>query len=156
MASIRKVKFKPGLVEIQTVASFGKQEQETVTKSAEDPHPDFNNAFADLAKSVYDILQLPRDWMAGRLKVTAVSFSESDAGVRGAVITGQITLDTADAPFNFNTPHLPFKPYSPTGGGKVMPDSAVERLEKVLEEAASFLTGKRTQLELLDKTHEPA
>lgn len=145
MASIRKIKIKTGLVEIHTASQYGKQQSETVTKSFEDPHPDLVNAFNDLTKSVYDILELPREYAAGQIKVTGVSFSESESGIAGAVITGQIALSTADAPFCFNTPHLPFKAYSPTGGGKLMPDSAVERLEKVREEAASFVTGKRAQ-----------
>lgn len=148
MATIRKIKLKPGTVEIHTTATVGKQDTETVVKSYEEPHPDLVNAFADLAKSVYDLLQWPRDWMAGRVNVTGVSFSESDAGVRGAVITGQVALDTADAPFVFNTPHLPFSKPSPTAGGKVMPGPTVERLDRVAEAAADFLKGKRAQLEL--------
>ncbi len=149
MASIKKVKIVPGTVEIHTSSLVGKQATESVIKSYEVPHADLQNAFNDLEKSVYDILGLPREWAAGQMKVTSVTFSESEGGVRGAVITGQVRVAAADAPFCFNTPHIPFSQYSPTGSGRVMPASAVERLEKVLVEAASFMGGKRAQLELV-------
>lgn len=149
MASIRKVKLVPGTVEIHTSSLVGKQATDSVIKSYEVAHPDLENAFNDLVKSVYDILNLDRSWCVGLMKVTSVSFSESETGIRGAVITGQVRIPSSDAPFCFNTPHLPFQQYNPTGSARVMPGSAVERLEKVLIEAASFMTGKRAQMELL-------
>jgi hypothetical protein len=151
MASIHKIKIKPGTVEIHTASSYGKQDTETIMKSYEAPHADLTNAFADLTKVVYDVLQLPRDWMTGRITVTGVTFSESSSGVVGAVLTGQISLDTADAPFCFNTPHLPFKQYSPTGKAKIMGERNAERITKVREEAASFFAGKRAQTDLFEK-----
>ncbi len=146
MATIRKVKLKDALVEIHLTESTGKEERESILKSYEAPHPDLVNAFADLVKSVYEILSLPREWATGQMKVTGVSFSDSlTTGVKGAVITFQVALETSDSPFCGNTPHLPFEPYAPGGGGNTMPDSAVERLTRLAEEAASFIGGKRAQ-----------
>lgn len=140
MSNIRKVKLKPGTVEIHTSTLAGREEIESVLKSGDDPHPDLNNAFADLVRIVYDILSLPRSWCSGAVKVTGVTFSESESGVSGAVITGQAKLDGNEAPFCFNTPHMKLDDFAPFDA---------ERLKKVREEAASFITGKRAQLELL-------
>lgn len=148
MASIRKVKFKPGTLEIHTSSSTGDQETEMTTKSFEDPHPDLVNAFSALVPVVYDILRIPRDMWAGAVKVTGVSFSESDTGAQGAVITAQVAIEGCGSPLILNTPHMPFELPNPTSGASTMPPFAVDRLQKLQEEAASFLTGKRAQLDL--------
>ena len=149
MATIRKVKIKPGTVEIHSTTNAEKQESETIFKSFDDPHPDLVNAMNDLVKTVYNILGIPRDLWTGDMKVSGVSFSEGEtSGISGAVITAQVKVEGADAPLILNTPHLPFEKTGPTSGGKVMERVDVERLERVREEAASFLTGKRAQLVL--------
>lgn len=66
----------------------------------------------------------------------------------GAVMTGQVALDTSDAPFNFNTPHLAFEQYSPTGNSPLMPDAAQAALKAIQGEAEAFVTGKRAQGDL--------
>ena len=66
----------------------------------------------------------------------------------GAVMTGQVALDTSDAQFNFNTPHLPFDQYSETGNSPIMPEPAQRALEKMQAEAEAFVSGKRAQGDL--------
>lgn len=148
MAKIKKVKVKPGVVEIHTEKTGGKNETATVHKSFEDPHPALVNAMADAIKTVYRILQWEGGYRAGAVKVTGVSFSESDEGVRGCVITGQAALDTADSPFCFNTPHIPFEPYAPNAGNRCLEQIDIDRMELILQEAQAFLGGKRAQADL--------
>lgn len=75
----------------------------------------------------------------------AAEFSRSEDGIEGAVITGFVTLAEADAPFVFNTPHLPFEQYSPTGNAPLMPHEAIEALKRVQLQAEAYLNGKRAQ-----------
>ncbi len=156
MASIRKVKVKPGTVEIHTESNIGKNEKITVHKSFEEPHPALVNALADAVKSVFHILEWDRSYAAGAVKVTGVSFSESESGVRGAVITGQVALNTADSPFCFNTPHLPFEPYAQGAGGRIMEKVDVERMELILDEAQKFLDGKRAPSDQVEMSFKPS
>ncbi len=146
MASILKIKIKTGTVEIHTASNLAKQESVSIIKNHEDPHPDLVNAFADLEKTVYNVLQFPRDWMCGRIKVSGVSFKESESGVRRASIAGKVELDTSESPFEFNTPFIPFSCASSRVKSLGSYDS--DRMEKLLCEAADFITGKRAQLEL--------
>jgi hypothetical protein len=147
---ISKVKYRDGQVIIVMAEKEGdNNERETTVKSYDAPHQDFLDALDALQSHVREILQLPKGWRDGQLRVSGVSFSMSeDTGVMGAVMTGQVALDTSDAPFNFNTPHLPFEQYSPTGNSPLMPDEAQQALKKLQSEAQSFVDGKRSQGDL--------
>lgn len=148
MAEIKKVKLKNGEVEIHTVETAGKDEKEAVFKSTDRPHPDLETAFESLITCVYEILEWPGEYAVGRIKVAGVSFSESEDGVRGAVMTGYVKLETAAAPFCFNTPHLAFSQYSPNGSNPIMSEDAQRKLKRLEDEARAFITGKRAQLSL--------
>jgi hypothetical protein len=146
---ITKVKVKNGAVEIHLLELDGKTEKESTLKSAETPSADLDVAMAELVPVVYDILALPRSWRTGAMRITGVSFSFSEeTEVEGAVITGRVDLETSQAPFNFNTPHLPFDQYSAGGQAPIMPASAIDKLEKVRTEAKLYIDGKRAQMEL--------
>lgn len=147
---ISKVKFRDGQVTIvMSEKESAQNERETTVKSYDAPHDDFVKAMEALQAHARHILQLPKDWREGQLRVSGVSFSMSeDTGVMGAVMTGQVALDTSDAPFNFNTPHLPFEQYSATGNSPLMPDEAQTALERVQREAELFVSGKRSQGDL--------
>ena len=147
MATIRKVKVKDGLVEIHATDVRGKTEKEFILKSTEAPRPELKAAMKACEAAVRRILQFPEGWMADRLTVTGVSFSLS-GDVKGAVITGLLAVDTADAPFCLNTPHLPFDQYSPSGNSPTMHPDDIEALEQLESEAQMFLNGTRAQLEL--------
>lgn len=143
MAIITKVKVNKGVVEIHKTAKKDGSDEETIIRSYEKPHPDLELAFADAVKSVYEILGMPPGWAIGQVKVTGVSYSQSEKeGGSGAVITAQALVDGSDAPFCFNTPHLRFAPPNESAGGRFMSEKSVERMTKIREEAASFLAGK--------------
>jgi len=149
MKRIAKVKLKDGNVEIKILEDQQKAELETTFKSSERPHPDLELALSALEIHVRDILELDAGIWAGGIKITGVTFSMSEeTGVEGAVITGQAKLDTSNAPFCFNTPHLAFAQYSPTGESPVMSDKAIRDVKKVREEAKKYIDGKRAQLEI--------
>jgi len=149
--AITKVKIKEEGVEIRYAEKIGdKTEKEVIFKCTELQHPDFDLAISALVRDVYDILDLPLDWAPQRMKITGVSFSESEkTNVEGAVISGLVELDTCYSPFCFNTPHLPFAQYSPTGESPIMPDKAIRNLVMVKEQAEKYLEGRRAQLELI-------
>ena len=145
---ITKVKLKDGIL-VVFEENQEKTEKETVFKCAETPHPDLVLAFANLEKDVRKILHLPLNVWDCMVKITGVSFSESEStGIEGAVITGQVELENSGSPFCFNTPHLPFAPYSPGAQTPTFPEIGIRRLEKVREEAQKYMEGKRAQLEL--------
>lgn len=147
---ISKIKFRDGQITIVISEKEGEQnERETTIKSYDAPHDDFHRAMEALQVHAREILQLPKDWREGQLRVSGVTFSMSeDTGVMGAVMTGQVALDTSDAPFNFNTPHLPFDQYSATGNSPIMPEGAQRALEKLQTEAELFCGGKKAQGDL--------
>jgi len=149
MKTITKVKVKEEAVEIRYTEHHGKIEKEVIFKCPEKPHPDMDMAMAALVRDVYDILELPADWAPQRMRITGVSFSFSEeTNVEGAVISGLVELTTSNAPFCFNTPHIPFDQYSEGGTAPVMPETAVRNLNVVKEEALAYVEGKRAQLEL--------
>lgn len=146
---ITKVKSKGSTIEIHLVELQGKDEKDSIFKSTEKPSPEFDMALQSLVPAVYKILQLPRDWRTGSMQIGGVSFSMSEeTGVEGAVITGRVGLDTCNAPFNFNTPHLPFDQYSAGGDSPTMDGGSIDLLAKVRDAAAAYLDGKRAQQEL--------
>ena len=147
---ITKVKLKDGNVEIRFKEDLGvRTEKESIFKCDEEVHSDFSGALIQLVPIVYDILQLPPEWRAGLMYITGVSFSNSEStDVEGAVITGTVGLDTSTSPFCFNTPHLPFGQYSESGNSPLMKDSAIQKLERLKEEAVAYMEGKRAQLRL--------
>lgn len=147
---IKKIKFRDGQVIITTCSgNVATTEKETTIKSFDTPHQDFVDAVEALESHARKILGWSADYATGQLRITGVSFSLSeDTNVEGAVITGQVSLETCDAPFIFNTPHLPFDQYSPTGNAPTMPDAAQRALDALKVEAAAFVNGKRSQGDL--------
>lgn len=146
---ITKVKFKAPTVEIHSEEHLGTSVKESVFKSAEKPHPDFELAFAALVRHVYDIIELPVNSWPAAMTVSGASFSKSeDTGVEGAVISARVDLDDCQSPFCFNTPHLPFEPYTEGSETPTMDADAVEALENLRTEAQAYMDGKRAQLEL--------
>ena len=147
--TITKVKVKEEGVEIRYSEHLGKVDKEVIFKCPEKAHPDLDMAMSALVRDVYDILELPADWAPQRMKITGVSFSFSEeTGVEGAVITGLVELQTSNAPFCFNTPHIAFDQYSEGGTAPVMPEKTIRNLEVVKDEAMKYVEGKRAQLEL--------
>lgn len=147
MARIAKIKFKDGLTTIiESSGREGSNQTTTEHKLYDDPHPDFTKAMNDLVTHVRTILEWPVSYALGSIHIRGVSFSFSeDTEVEGAVISGSVGLNTSDAPFNFNTPHLAFEQYDEGNTAKLMPDDAQDALEVLRAEAAAYLKGKRAQ-----------
>lgn len=124
--------------------------------------PEFYNALVDLRQDVLTLLEYPKTWLDDIL-VKGVSFSysdDSDDGVKGAVISGQRTLQYSASPANFNTPHKPYKMYNEnaedTDGIIVMPEEIQERLDVLDNEANKYIDGDRAQMELkFDDVRKP-
>ena len=148
---ISKVKFKNPVVEIHVEEHLVTSVKESIFKCTEKPHPDFEMALANLIPHVYEILELPRGSWTGGMTITAATFSKhEETGIEGAVITGQVSLENSQAPFCFNTPHLPFAPYSEGSEAPIMDADAVEELDHLRTEAQAYMDGtKRAQQELI-------
>lgn len=121
--------------------------------------PEFYNALVDLRQDVLTLLEYPKTWLDDIL-VKGVSFSYSDDGVKGAVISGQRTLQYSASPANFNTPHKPYEMYNEnavdTDGIIVMPEEIQERLDVLDNEANKYIDGDRAQMELkFDDVRKP-
>lgn len=129
----------------------GAQEKDAVrditVRCADRPHEDFAAAFIGLKRVVRYILEWPEDYITLRVTVTQVSLSHhEDTGIRGAVISGLVSLDNANAPFCFNTPHLPFESCGDNEDEPIMPPWAIDLIGSVEKEALDYLGGKRAQL----------
>lgn len=152
---IKKAKMKEGWLTISLEEKRDDFERTVTVRSCEPYHEDLRIAFDNLEPVARKILQFPSDWRRGAFRVAGVSWSKSDTtGVEGAVITGHVGLETADAPFNFNTPHLPFEQYSPSGNSPIMPSEGVDALEALKREVQAFLDGKRAQGDLFERVAE--
>lgn len=147
---ISKAKLKDGAVTVEKIETRGIDfEKKVRIHCTETPHEDLRLAFDGLEPTVRAILQLPDYWRAGEIAIQSVTWSKSDSTeVEGAVITGSVALETADAPFNFNTPHLPFEQYSKTGESPTMPVDGIDALETLRREVEAYLKGKRAQQSL--------
>ena len=150
-AEITKVKYKDDRVEIHTtekLGNVGDDAKVTVLRCSDRPAESFTRAFTALVGHVRTILELQPSQWKDQINVTGVSFSMSEDDIEGAVITGVVSLDTANSPFSFNTPHLPYQQYSPTGESPLMPDEAQDALKELKREAEAYLRGKRAQGDL--------
>jgi hypothetical protein len=152
---IKKAKMKEGWLTVSLEEKRDEFERTTTVRSCEPCHEDLRIAFDNLEPVARKILQLPSDWRKGQFRIVGVSWSKSETtGVEGAVITGQIGLETADAPFNFNTPHLAFDQYSPSGNSPIMPSEGIDALEAFKGEVQAFLDGKRAHGDLFERVEE--
>lgn len=153
---IAKLKVKDGTVVIKEFVGEGtSNERETLHTVYEAPHPDLHTAMAALIPHVRGILEWPANYADNRISVSGISWSLSDeTQVEGAVITGLVHLETADSPFSFNTPHMPFEQYAEGNTAKLMPKDAQDALQELRKEARLFLNGKRNQGDLFKQAAE--
>lgn len=147
---IAKIKHRPAGWEIHMEERRGKEEKDTIFRCSDTAHTDLDLSFDALVGLAREILQLPAEWKPNSMTICGVSFSFSEeTQVEGAVLTGLVDLDTSNAPFCFNTPHLAFEQYSETGEAPLMPQRGIELLAKVRMEAELYMSGKkRAQLQL--------
>jgi hypothetical protein len=123
------------------------RDERTLT-SADDPRPELRERLADLVPGVLEICELPEDYRRG-MSVSGVSLSYSDDGVMGATIIASKSLETARAPLNLVTPHLPVAPYSESDiEAPVLPPHVVDALAALEDEANLYRDGDRAQARL--------
>jgi hypothetical protein len=122
--------------------------KDVTLKSADQPHEDFTKAVKMLVPLVRHILAFPDGYAPHSLNIGSVSFSFDKNENKGIVISGWINLDTANSPFFFNTPYMPYERPSEQSSAPVVPDFGVAALNAVETEAAAYLKGKRAQLSL--------
>lgn len=120
-------------------------------KSADTPHKDFTDAFDAVAKLARKILALPETYARNSFHVGGVSISYGKDDAKGVVISGWINLDTANSPFFFNTPHVPYEAPSEGSSVPVVPKDGLVALNWLEHEAAEYLGGKRAQLDMFDE-----
>lgn len=121
-------------------------------KSADTPHKDFSDAMAAIVKLARKILNLPETYARNSFHVGGVSISYSKDDVKGVVISGWINLETANSPFFFNTPHLPYEAPSEGSTVPVVPKEGLVALNWLEYEAAQYLNGKRAQLDMFNES----
>ncbi len=110
-------------------------------------------------QDVLTLCEFPANWKDS-VTVHGVSFSYSDEGVKGAVITAQRTLEHSSAPLNLNTPHKPYEPYNPDQDDidqdMLLPEDTCDRLEDLDTEAEKYIDGDRAQGNLFKELEKEA
>lgn len=129
-------------------------------KCSDRARPEFYEALKDLAQDVIKLLEYPVTWI-NDITVRGVSFSYSDDGVKGAVITASRELHYSVTPENCNTPHKPYEMYSAdaedTDGTIVMPEDTQKRLDWLDDEANRYIDGDKAQQRLdFEEESKPA
>lgn len=113
------------------------------------PLAEFVTALRALVDDVLSICDFPSS-EAPKVKVLGCSLSYKD-GIMGAVLTSTRQVVICPQPLILNTPHLPEKPYSESGGS-VLPATTVRRIRALCAEAERYLNGERLQGALFEKT----
>ncbi len=161
MRRIRKVKIdKTGKIYIMWEVNIDGKTMgwdEYAMKCSDLPLPSFSKAIARLAADVIYLCELP-EVAEKTITVRSVSFSYSEDGVQGAVISAQRELIRSVQPLNLNTPHKPYQPYNQEQGeadpDMLMPDNIIEHLNEVEDEAQRYIDGDRAQGSLFEKKDE--
>lgn len=149
---IKSIKFKDNRIEIVVLETWGEgNEREWSLRCLEEPDPALPKSVEKLTPEVKSLLDLPSTWAKDAMRVMKISWSNSEStGVEGATMTCRVELECANSPLIFNTPHLPFEQYSPTGNQPTMPDKLQRLLEAVRGHAMAYADGKRAQISLLE------
>lgn len=127
-------------------------------QSSDRPHETLYLALEDLAGYVLETCEVADAWDADTIKVGGVSFSYSDDGRYGIIVTAQKKLETSNSPLNLNTPLR--KSFHEDDSTSLDPrtETIVDRL---IRECERYINGDRAtvQLNLLepsDMTYEEA
>ncbi len=112
---IKKCAIKKGDIAVVGIDGKGTSlEREVTLRSYQKAHPDLYESLAALVPHVRDILMLEGGTWERMITPIGVSWSQSEDGVEGAVITSIVSIETANSPLVINTPHLPYEQYSST------------------------------------------
>lgn len=117
---------------------------------SEPADPDLYKCFDNLAHEVGDILELPDD-MDDRIEPFGVTYSHS-SDVMKASIAAKFIMPASDTETVINTPTRKVSTILEDG----LSNSTCELLERLEQDAISYLNGKRAQTELFDEQGQPA
>jgi len=140
---ITKIKYdgKKVRLEYQRIRADDADPDEFSLQASDRPARSFAEALEALAQDVVTIAELaPTD--RPKITVRGVTITWTN-DILGAVITALKALQTANAPLVLNTPHLPSEPYSEDGGGPLLAEATLERLQAMMHEAERYLDGER-------------
>ena len=137
-------------------ASSDDSSKEIELRSREDAIPALYDAIKKLEPSWRELLQLPDNWATKAVTIVGVTWTRnSKTGIRGAVISGQVALETAHSPANISTPHLPYEvgenanDDGPTAN-PTLPTATIKRLNKLEALVTQYYNGDRAQERMLD------
>lgn len=155
MDYIKKFKIKDIGCEIITITNaYSNNEKETKITIKEDLHDDIFDLMKKLSPIARQILMLPSNYPTNRvagelldMRIGGISWSlNEETEIKGVVLTVSAELSTSNAPANFNTPHLPFEPYSEQAGDyepPVFPLEGLPILRMIEQEIELIIGGKR-------------
>lgn len=150
MLQFTKIKYDLKAVYLVWTTANGGEEHKHEYTNRDTPHPDFTDALARLKTDVLELLELDGCGYEADMRVQSVSFSVSDSGVAGAVITSLKAVKAASGPFVMNTPYLP---EDGDEKQKSMPRSLVTKLHRLRREAESYIDGsKRNEASLFSSS----
>lgn len=128
-------------------ASDVEEQQSHVLDSPERPRPEFDKALQAFRPYLLTIIGAPKDWNDST-EVIGISLNENEERSRGVVITARRKCPYGSAPIAINTPHLRESiDVKETGPTYLLP-GMVEAIDRMCEEAQTYLDGDRAQGEL--------
>lgn len=138
-----KVKFDGSKVrlEYQVTRPGGGDPDEFALQCSDLPLQEFVYALRALIPDVLDICEFPLS-EASKISMRGVSLAYKD-GVMGCVLTALRELASCDAPLILNSPYLPEKASSDSGG--CLQSATVHRIRALCVEAERYLNGERLQ-----------
>lgn len=144
MKRIKKIKYDGVQMYLEYHISKPNDEWEEVTlKSYDKPTSEFKDELYGLKEYFEDICELPKGY-SDTITVKGVSFSYGGPEeTMGAVLVGSKILNTANAPLNLNTPHLPSEDYNGNENDKILPILCTCALERLIDLAIAYIEGDR-------------
>lgn len=117
--------------------------------SFDEPRPNLTIKLLDLRKWVCELCELPTDDdFINSIRVTGLSFSETESMGMGVSIVAQKTLKNAVCPLNLVTPH---KFENSENDAQLLPSKCVNDLIEMREEIIAYIEGDRVQMNLFEK-----
>lgn len=132
---------------LNKIGEWDDHEMETKTE----PHPDFIRSLNAMGNHLQDMCEqytATGDPAPCDARSVTVTWS-GDPEIMGCVISGGRSLDWSYQPLNINTPHKTAESHSEHEDEmQLLTTECVEDLEKLMQEAWSFIQGKRAQGDL--------
>lgn len=138
-----KIKYSKGSMTLEWADEGIVDTKRTTLTSSDEPEKEFVDAMQALAPIVADLLELPKEYVAG-LTIIGVSLSYNETQGRGCVVTCLKELAGFNAPLVLNTPHLA----EDAEHGPTMPLRLSQALGALCARAGRFKDGHRLQSDM--------